>query len=66
MKKENLEIILEIDQLGDFNLEVINGNGKNCLQASAKLESALGIVNKRKFKPEYRQIQQSNKTQLRN
>lgn len=66
MKKENLEIILEIDKLGDFDLEVINGNGKNCLQASQKLESALGIVSDRKFKPEYRQTQQINKTQLRN
>ncbi len=66
MKKENLKIILEIDKLGDFDLEVINGNGKNCLQASQKLESVLGIVSNRKFKPEYRLVRQTNKTQLRN
>lgn len=65
MKKE-LEIILEVDELGDFNLEVINGNGKNCLEATKKLEETLGTVNDRKFKPEYRQQNQINNTQKLN
>lgn len=67
MKKQELEIILEVDNLGDFNLEVLNGDGKNCTKATEKLEEVLGIVKDRKFKPEYRQKQKINNTnQLRN
>jgi len=66
MKKQELEIILEVDELGDFNLEVLNGDGKNCLEATKKLEQVLGVVNDRKFKPEYRQNQQKQINRLRN
>lgn len=53
MKKE-LQIILEIDENGYFNIEVFNGDGKNCVEATKKLEDVLGVVNDRKFKLEYR------------
>lgn len=62
MSKQELEIILEVDELGNFNLEVVNGDGKNCLQATQKLEKVLGVVNDRKFKPEVRQNQKINQT----
>ncbi len=62
MKKQELEIILEVDELGNFNLEVVNGDGKNCLQATQKLEKVLGVVHKRNFKPEVRQNEKINQT----
>lgn len=65
MKKE-LEIILEIDIDGDFNIEVIGGNGKNCVDATKKLEEVLGTVDNRKFKPEYRQTNQTLNNRIRN
>lgn len=65
MKKE-LEILLEIDENGDFNIEVFNGDGKNCTEATKKLESALGTVTDKKFKPEHRQQTIQKSTKLRN
>ncbi|NCO76668.1 MAG: DUF2997 domain-containing protein [Cyanobacteria bacterium] len=65
MKKE-LEIMLEVDENGDFNIEVFNGDGKNCVEATKNLEDVLGVVNNRKFKPEYRQQNVKNVNRLRN
>jgi hypothetical protein len=65
--KKKLEIMLKIDENGDFNIEVFNGDGKNCVEATKHLENALGNVSDRKYKPEYRQNNKVNNTnRLRN
>ena len=65
MKKE-LEILLEVDENGDFNIEVFNGDGKNCVEATKKLETALGSVTDKKFKPEYRKVNNTTTARLKN
>lgn len=66
MTQKHPTIILEVDEQGDFNLEVLDGDGKNCVQATQKLESALGTISERQFKPEYRHLNQQNPNQLKN
>lgn len=48
-------ITITVDQSGNFTLEVDGAKGKDCLALTQPLEEALGGVEKRKFKPEYRQ-----------
>ncbi len=61
----NPEIIINVEKSGNFTLEVNGSSGDNCLSLTQPLEEALGGVDNREFKPEYRQIsQQSNQINL--
>jgi hypothetical protein len=51
----NPEITINVDANGNFTIEVNGSSGGNCLSLTQPLEEALGGVNERKFKPEYRQ-----------
>jgi hypothetical protein len=52
------ELIIEINTDGTSNLEVINGDGKNCKTFSKKFEENLGAVTKRTYKEEYERHKQ--------
>ncbi len=61
-----MEIILTVNLDGTSQIEVIGGDGKTCLDQTQALESALGTVKSRNFKPEYRQANTQHRTQLKN
>jgi hypothetical protein len=61
-----LEIILTVNFDGSSEIEVIGGDGKTCLDQTQALESALGIVEDRSLKPEYRQTVTQQQTRLKN
>ncbi|MEL6853495.1 MAG: DUF2997 domain-containing protein [Cyanobacteria bacterium J06607_13] len=48
-----LEAVIQIDVSGNFNLDVLNGDGKNCREFTDELEQGLGMVDNREAKPEY-------------
>ncbi|MGK7955819.1 MAG: DUF2997 domain-containing protein [Crocosphaera sp.] len=61
----NPEIIINVDANGNFTLEVNGSSGGDCLSLTQPLEEALGGVDNRKFKPEYRQTShQTNQVHL--
>jgi hypothetical protein len=61
-----MKILLTVNPEGSTQIEVIGGDGKNCLKATEALEEALGAVKDREFKPEYRQgTQQINRLNQR-
>ncbi|MEA5512247.1 DUF2997 domain-containing protein [Crocosphaera sp. UHCC 0190] len=49
------QITITVDQNGNFTLEVNGAKGDNCLSLTKPLEEALGGIEQREFKPEYRQ-----------
>ncbi len=51
----NPEIKINVDKDGNFTIEAKNSSGGNCLSLTQPLEDALGGVDNREFKPEYRQ-----------
>ncbi|CCQ55396.1 MULTISPECIES: DUF2997 domain-containing protein [Crocosphaera] len=51
----NPEIMIKVDSNGSFTIEVKGSSGGNCLSLTQPLEEALGGVDNREFKPEYRQ-----------
>jgi hypothetical protein len=51
----NPEITINVDANGNFTIEVNGSSGENCLSLTQPLEEALGGVDNREFKPEYRQ-----------
>lgn len=61
-----MEILLTVNFDGSSEIEVIGGNGKTCLEQTQALESALGTVEDRQLKPEYRQTNTQNQTRLNN
>lgn len=59
------EITITVDKIGNFTIEVNGEKGSDCLSLTQPLEEALGGVDKRNFKPEYRQTShQTNHTHL--
>ncbi len=60
------EILLTIDENGETVLEVINGDGKTCTSLTQALETAIGTVRDRQFKPEHRQAQVTQINTLKN
>ena len=62
----NPEIIINVDKDGNFTLEVNGSSGDNCLSLTQPLEEALGGVDNRNFKPEYRQTSQVHQQQQLN
>lgn len=61
----NPEITITVDSNGSFTIEVNGSSGGNCLSLTQPLEEALGGVDNRKFKPEYRQTShQTNQINL--
>lgn len=65
MSSKNTELLIEFDEQGNVNLEVLNGDGVSCKALTKPLEDALGNVeeNTRKYKPEYKQNQHNKTTQ---
>lgn len=66
---KNTEVVVEIGADGNFNFEVLNGDGKTCTALTKPLEEAVGVVTEREFKPEHNRIaplnaQSTKKTQL--
>ncbi|PSF30014.1 hypothetical protein C7H19_24110 [Aphanothece hegewaldii CCALA 016] len=61
-----MEILLTVNRDGSSEIEVIGGDGKICLEKTKELEDALGVVENRELKPEYRQTVTQLHTQLRN
>lgn len=61
-----MEIFLTVNHDGSSQIEVVGGDAKTCLEQTQALEDALGTVENREFKPEYRQINTQNQTQLKN
>ncbi|HAC65112.1 MAG TPA: hypothetical protein DCF68_16680 [Cyanothece sp. UBA12306] len=60
-------ITITVDQNGNFTIEVNQAKGSDCLALTRPLEDALGGVENRKFKPQYRQASyQVNHQQLNN
>ncbi|EAZ90046.1 DUF2997 domain-containing protein [Crocosphaera chwakensis] len=59
----NSEIIINVDANGNFTIEVKGSSGGNCLSLTKPLEEALGGVDNREFKPEYRQNSQIHQQQ---
>ncbi|PNW26673.1 UNVERIFIED_CONTAM: hypothetical protein BEN50_21605 [Euhalothece sp. KZN 001] len=55
MSRKQEEVIITIDKDGNPKIEVEGGDGKTCVDLTKELESQLGTVDERKFKPEYRQ-----------
>jgi hypothetical protein len=66
MKTKQPEILVTIDEEGETHIEVLNGNGKTCTGLTHELETAIGQVQERQFKPEHCQAQISQNQQLRN
>ena len=60
-----MELIITINPDGTSELEVIGGTGKSCTKLTRSFEEGLGKIQKRTFKPEYRQ-QQNYQTQHQN
>lgn len=61
----NPEIIINVDADGNFTIEAKGSSGGDCLSLTQPLEEALGGVDNREFKPEYRQTShQSNQIHL--
>ena len=50
---EYQNIIIKIDKEGKLFLEVDGVKGKKCLSITKELESMLGTLEKREFKPEF-------------
>lgn len=50
---KNSELTITIDKDGNFNIEVLNGDGKSCQDLTRPFEEGLGVVSDKKFKPEY-------------
>ena len=53
MSKSTIEVIVETD--GQIQIEAIGFKGGACEMATAAIEEALGVVQTRKHKPEFRQ-----------
>lgn len=49
------EMLFEIDERGNVRFEGKGFEGAECLQLTQEIEDALGEVQKRELKPEYRQ-----------
>jgi hypothetical protein len=60
-----MEILVTVNQDGSSEIEVVGGNGKNCLKETEALEEALGKVENRNFKPEYRNSNTQNLNRIR-
>lgn len=60
-----MEILLTVNFDGSSQIEVIGGDGKTCLDQTQALEAALGEVDSRQFKPEFRQSNAQQQTRLR-
>lgn len=60
-----LEAVFEIDADGNFDIDVLNGDGKNCRQFTAELEQALGTVTNRELKPEFHRDQPASQAMKR-
>ncbi|AGY57982.1 DUF2997 domain-containing protein [Gloeobacter kilaueensis] len=62
------EIVIEIAPDGSVNLEALNFEGTACTETTAAYEQALGKVEARQFKPEYRRTHRrtnnTHRTQL--
>ncbi len=59
------EIMITVDNKGNFTIEAKGSSGGDCLSLTQPLEEALGGVDNRKFKPEYRQTShQTNQIHL--
>jgi hypothetical protein len=53
------QIVITVNQNGDFSIEAQGFQGNSCEQATAGLENALGKLEKKAYKPEYHQTQQN-------
>ena len=51
---KELELIITVSTTGETELEVLNGDGKNCTNFSQGFEDALGKIKNRNFKKEAR------------
>lgn len=49
-----VEIIIDIDEHGNATIEGKGFVGEDCVKLTKELEEALGVVENRRFKPEYR------------
>ena len=59
------KIVISIDLLGQTEIEVKGAKGKNCTDLTQALEKALGPVEKRELKAEYRDNSAAVSQQLR-
>lgn len=51
------EVVIEIDEHGDVTVEGKGFAGAECVKLTEAIEEAVGTVEQRKLKPEYRQTQ---------
>lgn len=65
MPRQPQRIIVSIGLLGETEIEVVGSTGKSCTALTLPLEQALGTVEEREFKPEYRQDDVAINQQLR-
>jgi hypothetical protein len=66
MQSKQPEILLTIDENGETQIEVLNVSGKSCTELTDALETAIGHVQQRQFKPEHRQVQGVQTQRLKN
>jgi hypothetical protein len=57
------EIVIDFEVTGEVKMEGKGFQGKSCDEAMGNFEKALGVVSKRKNKPEYFQEVRSNASQ---
>jgi hypothetical protein len=60
-----MEILVTVNPDGSSEIEVIGGDGKNCVNQTQALEEALGKVENRDFKPEYRNFKTQSLNRIR-
>jgi Protein of unknown function (DUF2997) len=65
MQTKQTEILVSFDLDNNPVIEVIGGDGKTCTDLTKALETALGTVSTRDFKPEHRQATAQATNQLR-
>jgi hypothetical protein len=49
------QVIIEIDKIGNVNIDAVGFQGTACEDATRPIERALGLVKDKQKKPEYRQ-----------
>lgn len=59
------EIIIDIDENGDVRFEGKGFVGSECEALTKELEEFIGVVEKREYKPEYRQTRVRPRTRTR-
>ncbi len=65
MPAQPQQVLVYINEAGETEIEVVGASGKSCTALTLPLEQALGKVEGREFKPEYRQSDVTVSQQLR-